>query len=78
MPVPAKRHVAGLPGKPSLKWRQAANTPMQRDGTHDAGTAILSGRQYTWKTVPLPGRTQDYVITAEGIDSLGSVESIEV
>ena len=48
------------------------------DKTHDAGTALLSGRPYTWKTVPLPGRTQAYVIAAEGIDSLGSVEIVEV
>ena len=30
------------------------------DGTHNAGTAFLSGRPYTWKIVPLPGRTQAY------------------
>ena len=48
------------------------------DGTHDAGTAFLSGRPYTWKTVPLPGRTHVCVIAAEGIDSLGSVEIVEV
>ena len=48
------------------------------DGTHDTGTAFLSGRPYTWKTVPLPGWNQAYVITAEGIDSLGRVELAEV
>ena len=48
------------------------------DGMHDAGTAFLSGRPYTWKTVPLPGRTHVCVIAAEGIASLSSVEIVEV
>ena len=45
---------SGLAGEDVLEMEPGSDLS---DGAHDAGTAFLSGRPYTWKTVPLPRKT---------------------